>query len=376
MKKLLLLVIAFSGFSLAQYHQDGWGVGFGINSVRYTGDVVGEDLNFGANVYIQRDLSRNAGFRMKVDYNKFTGTNFKVETNHLNLSLGYIFRFYFSDYITPYVGAGFSTMYAAKTNKTLNTEQKLFGEISADIFFGAYFDWLGDNWLLKGEFSQHTISTDKFDYVSIPGNGGLFGGGLDSYIQFEGGVIYFWESTPYVAAAKALPSGVRTKMRDFEPELDALQKKLDKAMTELASLQARLKDKPVPPKEPKAVDPVVKEVVKEAPKAFTFKPVYFMVNTTNLVPGSEKVLNENFDLLNANPSVNVVAEGHTDASGPMELNKKLSADRAQFVKDYLVKKGIKADRISTASFGPDKPAMENSTDAGRQLNRRVELKTK
>lgn len=101
-----------------------------------------------------------------------------------------------------------------------------------------------------------------------------------------------------------------------------------------------------------------------------------MVNTTNLVPGSEKVLNENFDLLNANPSVNVVAEGHTDASGPMELNKKLSADRAQFVKDYLVKKGIKADRISTASFGPDKPAMENSTDAGRQLNRRVELKTK
>lgn len=371
MKKLFLSLLVVSGFSFAQYHQDGWGVGFGINSVRYTGDVIGENLNFGANLYVQRDLSRYAGFRLRVDYNKFTGTNFKVETNHLNFSLGYIFRFYFSDMITPYIGAGFSTMYAKKKNTTTNFEKSSFGEISADLYFGAYFDWLGDNWLLKGEFSQHTISTDVFDNVSMPGNGGLFGGGLDSYIQFEAGVIYFWERTPYVAATKALPSGATTKIKDFEPELDALQRKLDKAMTELDALKARVKDKPAP-----ETKEVVREVVKETPKTFSFRPVYFIVNTTNLVPGSERILDENTEILKANPSVNIIAEGHTDASGPMELNKKLSEGRANFVKDYLVKKGINAARISTASFGPDKPAVDNSTEAGRQLNRRVELKVK
>lgn len=66
--------------------------------------------------------------------------------------------------------------------------------------------------------------------------------------------------------------------------------------------------------------------------------------------------------------------GHTDNQGDAAKNMLLSEKRAKAVKKYLVSKGVKADRIITEWFGPNVPIADNATEAGRQKNRRVEMK--
>jgi OOP family OmpA-OmpF porin len=71
------------------------------------------------------------------------------------------------------------------------------------------------------------------------------------------------------------------------------------------------------------------------------------------------------------PETTTTIEGHTCSMGPAEYNLKLSARRAQAVKDYLVHAGVDAFRLSTAAYGETKPVADNSTEAGREKNRRV-----
>ena len=67
-------------------------------------------------------------------------------------------------------------------------------------------------------------------------------------------------------------------------------------------------------------------------------------------------------------------DGHTDDKGSDSFNQKLSQDRANAVKSYLVSKGVTADTIIATGFGETKPIVKNDTDANRERNRRVEFK--
>lgn len=84
--------------------------------------------------------------------------------------------------------------------------------------------------------------------------------------------------------------------------------------------------------------------------------------------------------MNKYPAVNVEISGYTDSKGTEEYNLKLSQSRAQAVVTYLLGKGIPADRMTAKGYGESHPDAANqkpdgSDDpAGRQLNRRVELK--
>jgi outer membrane protein OmpA-like peptidoglycan-associated protein len=66
-------------------------------------------------------------------------------------------------------------------------------------------------------------------------------------------------------------------------------------------------------------------------------------------------------------------EGHTDSVGADEYNMKLSENRANAVRDYLVQQGINDSSIAARGFGKSQPVATNDTAAGRQQNRRVEL---
>ncbi len=79
------------------------------------------------------------------------------------------------------------------------------------------------------------------------------------------------------------------------------------------------------------------------------------------------------EVLQKNPGLRVIIEGHTDNIASMDYNIKLSQKRAQAVKDYLVAKGIDESRITTAGFGFKRPIASNDTEAGRALNRRAEI---
>ncbi len=67
-------------------------------------------------------------------------------------------------------------------------------------------------------------------------------------------------------------------------------------------------------------------------------------------------------------------EGHTDSRGKREMNLRLSRERAEAVVRYLTGKGVAAARLTAEGLGPDKPAGNNKTAAGRERNRRIEFK--
>jgi OmpA-OmpF porin, OOP family len=79
------------------------------------------------------------------------------------------------------------------------------------------------------------------------------------------------------------------------------------------------------------------------------------------------------DFMKAHPEAKVVIEGHTDSVGSKASNIKLSQQRAESVKAYLVNRfGIEGNRLRAVGYGPDRPIASNDTSEGRQKNRRVE----
>jgi outer membrane protein OmpA-like peptidoglycan-associated protein len=73
------------------------------------------------------------------------------------------------------------------------------------------------------------------------------------------------------------------------------------------------------------------------------------------------------------PEYNVLIGGHTDSVGNEEYNRSLSNRRAKNCVNYLVEKGISSSRISADGYGERKPILDNSTNTGREINRRVEF---
>jgi outer membrane protein OmpA-like peptidoglycan-associated protein len=73
------------------------------------------------------------------------------------------------------------------------------------------------------------------------------------------------------------------------------------------------------------------------------------------------------------PSLHLDIEGHTDSTGSVDFNQTLSEKRANAVRDYLISQGLNPDSLSAVGLGQANPVADNSTAAGRQQNRRVEI---
>lgn len=101
--------------------------------------------------------------------------------------------------------------------------------------------------------------------------------------------------------------------------------------------------------------------------------ITFDFNKATLRPESAPVLGQVLALLQGDPRLSLAIEGHTDSIGQPPYNQKLSADRADAVKTWLVAHGIEAARLATAGFGDTKPIADNAAEDGRSKNRRVEL---
>jgi outer membrane protein OmpA-like peptidoglycan-associated protein len=78
-------------------------------------------------------------------------------------------------------------------------------------------------------------------------------------------------------------------------------------------------------------------------------------------------------IIQAHPGLNLAIEGHTDTTGTPDFNMKLSQQRADTVREFLISQGLSADTITAKGMGQDNPVADNSTAAGRKLNRRVEI---
>ena len=119
--------------------------------------------------------------------------------------------------------------------------------------------------------------------------------------------------------------------------------------------------------------PAIKEEVKKKVD-YAAQNILFATGSYKLLSSSNKGLNEVVKILQDNPDLKLSIDGHTDNTGTPEKNQTLSENRANAVKNYLVSKGIAESRLDAAGHGQDQPIADNKTAAGRQKNRRVELK--
>jgi OOP family OmpA-OmpF porin len=104
-----------------------------------------------------------------------------------------------------------------------------------------------------------------------------------------------------------------------------------------------------------------------------FEDVHFDFDRFNLRPDALKILDEAVARLQSNPGLNVTIEGHCDSIGTAEYNLALGERRSNSVRDYLVSRGIAANRLRTVSYGEERPIADNNTAAGRAMNRRAHL---
>jgi outer membrane protein OmpA-like peptidoglycan-associated protein len=99
----------------------------------------------------------------------------------------------------------------------------------------------------------------------------------------------------------------------------------------------------------------------------------FDTGRAEIRPGLRSTLDRFATTLNEHTVTTVQIVGHTDSTGSDAINNPLSVQRAQNTRDYLVQRGVSGTRITTAGRGEYEPIATNETDAGRTLNRRVEI---
>ncbi|MBC5785949.1 OmpA family protein [Ramlibacter sp. USB13] len=101
--------------------------------------------------------------------------------------------------------------------------------------------------------------------------------------------------------------------------------------------------------------------------------ISFASGRANLNPRLRPILDQFANGLGNQPNTEVRIIGHTDNTGSDALNDRLSLDRAQSVKNYIVARGVRADTVQVAGRGEREPVADNATEAGRAKNRRVEI---
>jgi len=136
-----------------------------------------------------------------------------------------------------------------------------------------------------------------------------------------------------------------------------------------ATSTARVTVTSPPPPPPQAPPAVSSETLFEQ----NIKDAFFDFNKSNIRPDAQQALTADANFLKAHPSINFTIEGHCDERGSEEYNLGLGDRRANSAKNFLVNLGISASRITTISYGKDRPFCTEHTEACWQKNRRAHL---
>jgi OmpA-OmpF porin, OOP family len=112
----------------------------------------------------------------------------------------------------------------------------------------------------------------------------------------------------------------------------------------------------------------------ETLKSFNLSNINFETGSANIIADSLNVMDKNAEAIKAMPAgTKIEIGGHTDNTGDPNFNTTLSQDRANAVKDELVKLGVNADMLTTKGYGSTKAIADNSTSEGKLKNRRIEF---
>ncbi|MEZ4444168.1 MAG: OmpA family protein [Polyangiaceae bacterium] len=116
------------------------------------------------------------------------------------------------------------------------------------------------------------------------------------------------------------------------------------------------------------------KVIYESGEIKILENVQFRTGSAEIDERSHSILNQVALVMKANKNIERVrVEGHTDDTGPRDVNMRLSKARAESVRRYLIYRGVASNRLHAEGYGPDQPLMDDTTDEARAKNRRVEF---
>ena len=244
---------------------------------------------------------------------------------------------------------------------------------------GAPKDTDGDGVANRGDQCANTPASARVDPNGCPidsDNDKVFDG-LDKCPGTPDGAKVDGEGCPldsdkdgvadYLDRCPDTPAGMRVGAEGcpLDSDKDGIADHLDRCPMEAAPGTA---DGCVPPPAPAAAPAPM-----PPKKRLILKDVFFEFNNAKLRESSIHKLDDVAASLGDWGEVRIEVAGHTDITGPTLANQKLSQARAEAVRDYLIAKGIAAERLVAVGYGETRPVADNKTSTGRAENRRVEL---
>ena len=372
------------------------------------------DNNVGYSVYIKKHISPSFGLKAQYLGGKIGGTNEIASSSQISkfetktpwsaaLSAEWTMAntdwMFLNNIIKPYAAIGLgalnyeTTTFVGSASNTADSKTKLYVPIDAGLKFavakginldlGYQLNWANKdfNGIVSG-----SIKEDLFTYMHAGIEIALGGREKPFLAQSNPVATLVNDSNKKYDALKAEKDALAASNAQLKLKLDELSadlrdddgdgvaNKFDKCPNTPAGVKVDGAGCPLPEmkNETKVIEKIIvteedKKVVDEAIKNLEFdlgKATIRSTSHASLNRVASLLIEKNFSLKLA---------GHTDNTGSLQTNLRLSKERAESVKAYLVSKGANASRIEAVGYGPNQPIATNATAEGRQQNRRVEF---
>ncbi len=216
---------------------------------------------------------------------------------------------------------------------------------------------LSDSWSINGEWTTDRKEKNAITYKNV---------------NFVIGLNYYFDGGKKAAAAAAAKEAAAREAAAKEAAAKEAAAR-EAAAREAAAREAAAREAAA--REAAAREAAAREVWKISiiEKPVRLEGANFATGSSKLLPGASEKLDEVVNAANQFEDIQLDVMGYTDSTGNATMNLKLSLNRAEAVKAYLVQQGIAENRINTVGFGSDNPIADNATAEGRARNRRVEI---
>jgi OOP family OmpA-OmpF porin len=376
MKKLFTILTVISIFLLmgktfAQSRHlatDSWALGFGFTYPRYISinDAVVQSSEFyGGHLTIQKNVSEHVGIRLRTSYNHVEATYQvppkvgEVVSNDM-ITAGFDAIYYIApcEPWSPYVIAGFGINYYKPVN-TLAPHLDSDYTTDGQFIIGAGSEIrIGDNWRVKLEVDYNMVWSSNLDGNPGPSNGPIGGTANDTWASADVGLLYYFSKGESSKICQ-LYTGIA------EVDYNQVEDIVGRYQTEPTEINYN------------RVEDIVKRYSQRAVEdKWTLLGVNFDFNNATLRPEAYPILDNAAEILLTHPDVSVDIVGHTDQVGSDKYNDKLSLQRAESVKKYLIAKGVDSSRLNTVGKGKRDLLFKEKDPTSRFYNRRIEFRVK